>query len=221
MDSQMVLQNILANPSENSHIVQIYQDEKFQLAGITRYLTSGLLNGGAIIFIATRTLRESVISEMDKQNIDIQSAKHTGQIKFFDAKLLLSNLIIDNKINDDAFSEFIGGPIRAARLKYGRVRALSELTDFLWRKEKHDIATRFENLWNELFLTEKFLLLCTYFTHNFEDPAARDNILNCICKHHTHQILPQEDPDASQTRANNNTVLNLFRPPNKGRTRLN
>ncbi len=212
MNNQLATQNILDNPGESSHIVQIYENKESQLAGITRYITSGLLNGEAVIFIATRALREAVISSMNAWNFDIQAAKHAGQIKFFDAELLLSSFMIDDEFDNDAFLKFVGNPIRAARLKYEKVRTLSEMTDFLQKKDQRDMATNVEGLWNDLFKTEKFLLLCTYFAHNFNDPVIHDEVLDRICKHHTHQILPQQDSDTAEA-GTENIVLDLFGSP--------
>ena len=173
-------QDSLTHPDAGNHIVQVYQDETFLVATVTHFIMAGLRNGEAIIVIATRSHREAVISALEAQGIYTTSAKNQGQIRFFDAELVLSTFMVGNMPEWEAFEKFLGSIIQDANLKYNAVRAYGEMVNVLWEKDRLDAAVRLEEFWNRLTEIKDFSLLCTYFLDPLS-PDAYDGSLERIC----------------------------------------
>ena len=187
MNTNQAWQDVLTNPAAGSHIVQVCQNKALQVEVITRYVKEGLLNDEAVIIIATSALRKAVRAKMDALGLDVHTFKSQGQIKFFDAEFLLSGFLIDGVLEEQAFQEFVGIPIQAAQLKFGKVRAFGEMVDVLWKNDQQDLAIELEGWWSELCDKNELMLLCTYLLDSL-DPNSYDNSLERICKCHTHSL---------------------------------
>lgn len=207
MNTNQAWQDVLTNPTAGSHIVQVCQNKALQVEVVTRYIKEGLLNGEAVIIIAKPALRKAVIAKMDALDLDVHFFKSQGQIKFFDAELLLSGFLIDGVLEEQAFQEFIGLPIQAAQLKFGKVRAFGEMMNVLWKKGQYDTAMQLEDFWNDLSKKLEFSLLCSYSLDNL-DPNAYDDSLELICKCHKH-LVPVEEGDLSEPAADE-AMLDVF-----------
>ena len=193
--------------SVGNHIVQVCQNETSQAEAVTHYIKEGLLNDEAVIVFARPALRQAVISKMDGLGLDVQNFKSQGQIKFFDAEFLLSSFLIEGELEEPAFQEFIGLPIQAAQLKFGKVRAFGEMVDVLWKEGQHDTAIQLEDLWNNLSKKQEFSLLCTYSLDSL-NPNAYDDSLERICNRHTH-LIPVENGDLSEPTVDS-AMLDIF-----------
>ena len=191
-----------------NHIVQVCQNDTSQVAAVTHYIQEGLLNNEAVIVFARPALRQAVISKMDGLGLDVQTFKSQGQIKFFDAEFLLLSFLIEGELEDSAFQEFIGLPIQAAQLKFGKVRAFGEMVNVLWKKGQYDTAMQLEDFWNDLSKKLEFSLLCSYSLDNL-DPNAYDDSLELICKCHKH-LVPVEESDLSESTADDGAMLDVF-----------
>ncbi len=207
MNTNQAWQDVLTNPAAGSHIVQVCQNKALQVEVITRYVKEGLLNDEAVIIIATSALRKAVIAKMDALGLDVHTFKSQSQIKFFDAEFLLSGFLIDGVLEEQAFQEFIGIPIQAAQLKFGKVRAFGEMVDVLWKEGQHDTAIQLEDLWNNLSKKQEFSLLCTYSLDSL-NPNAYDDSLERICNRHTH-LIPLENSDLSAPTVDS-AMLDIF-----------
>ena len=108
-----------------------------------------LLKKEAVIVIATPILRKAVISEIEKLGLNFQEYKSKGQFKFFDAAFLLSNLLIDGKIDLLYIQRNFAPPIENLKLKFGAVHIIDEMVDVLWRHEEKFIAANLRKLWKE------------------------------------------------------------------------
>ena len=193
--------------SAGNHIVQVCQNETSEAEAVTHYIKEGLLNDEAVIVFARPALRQAVISKMDGLGLDVQTFKSQSQIKFFDAEFLLSSFLIEGELEEPAFQEFIGLPIQAAQLKFGKVRAFGEMVNVLWKKGQYDTAMQLEDFWNDLSKKLEFSLLCSYSLDSLY-PNAYDDSLELICKCHKH-LVPVEEGDLSEPAADE-AMLDLF-----------
>ena len=170
-----------------SHYVQICLDKASQVEILTRYIMDGLSNDEAVIAIAKTALRKAVMSNLYTLGFDMQTLKNRDQVRFFDAEFLLSDLLLDGVLEEQAFQVFVVSPVQAAKLKYRKVRAFGEMVDILWQNGQHNSAIQLEELWNNLCKEEDLKLLCTYFLTSL-DESSYDYSLEHICKYHSHLI---------------------------------
>ena len=177
----------VAIPSHN-HIVQVCQNVTSQAEILTRYIKEGLLNNEGIIVIARPSLRKTVLSKLDALGFDNQTVKNQGQVRFFDAEFLLSSILIDGTIEEQAFRNLIGIPVQVAQSKFGKVRAFGEMVDILWQRNLQDMAIQLEDLWEDLCTNQGLRFLCTYLLDNL-DPNDYDSALEKIYKHHKY-LMP-------------------------------
>lgn len=181
------LETISFQSAAVDHIVQICNNEASQAEILTHYIQKGLLNDEAVIVIARASLRKNVISKLDTLGLNVHALKNKDQVKFFDAEFLLSDLLLDGVIEEQAFQRFVALPVQAVKSKYGKVRAFGEMVDVLWQNGQHDSALRLEDLWNDLCKKEELQLLCTYLLTSL-DPDSYDQSLEHICECHTHLV---------------------------------
>ncbi len=196
MDENLTRRDTLANPVPGSHLVKICRNELLQAEAIADFIQGGLLRDELVIIIARTSLRNAIVSKLSAMGLNVQDFKDQGQIKFFDAEFLLSSIVTDGLLEDQAFQEFVVKPVQAARLKYGKIRAFGEMVDILWKRGQHDIALQLEELWDDLAKKHEFALFCIYLLSSF-DSSDYDACLEHICKAHTH-LLPVENEDSSE-----------------------
>lgn len=196
----------LANPV-GSHIVQVCPNKTSQAEAVAHYIKDGLLNDEAVVVFAGAVLRKAVISKMDALGFDVQTFKNKHQILFFDAEFLLSAFLVDGVLEEQAFQEHIGIPIRTAQLQFGKVRAFGGMMDVLWKNGQYDTAMQLEDFWNDLSQKQEFSLLCSYSLDSL-DTNAYDESLEWICKCHKH-LTPVKNYDLSETAADE-TMLDVF-----------
>ncbi len=164
------------------HIIRICPNIMRQAEILTSYINEGLLNNEGVIVVARPSLRKIVLSKLDGLGFDSQAIRNQGQVKFFDAEFLLTNILIDGVIEEQPFLNLIGIPVEDAQSKFGKVRAFGEMVDILWQRDHHDMAMQLEDLWEDLCAKQNLQFLCTYLLDNF-DPYNYDSALEKIYKH--------------------------------------
>lgn len=173
--------------SVGNHKVQVCYNDISQEEAVIRYIHEGLLNGEAVIVLARPTLRKAIMSKIDLLDWDVRTMRSIGQIKFFDAELLLSSLEIDGVLEEQAFQECIVTWLQTSQSKFGKVRVFSGLVDTLWKDEHSATAMELEALWTGLAQTQEFSLLCSYSLGGL-DAIIFEESLERICEYHNHLI---------------------------------
>lgn len=187
MNTDSSSNNVFSLHETGNHIVQVCQNQTSQAEILAQYVKEGLANGEGVVIIARPALRKAFISQMNALDLDLHTLKSQGQIKFFDAEFLLSGLLIDGKLDNQAFQQLVATPALDTQLKFGKVRAFGEMVDVLWKNAQPDLAIELEGLWNGLCNKHEIMLLCTYLLDSL-DPNTYDNSLERICKCHTHSF---------------------------------
>ena len=176
----------------SNQFVQICQNETLRAEAIARYIQEGILNGEGVMVIAEMALRKNVISEMEILGLDAQALKNQGQLKFFDAKFLLSSFLIDGELKEEAFEEVIGDPIDNLQLEHGKVRVVGEMMNILLKQKQYDAAKLLVKLGKNLSERQEYSHLCIYSCEGLE-PHAYEEVLERICNFHSH-LTPTKDP---------------------------
>ncbi|MEO6146909.1 MAG: MEDS domain-containing protein, partial [Sulfuriferula sp.] len=162
MQTNKSWRTLLAQPEVGNHIVQICQNDIFLVEAVTHYVCTGLRNGETAIVITTPARRKAMIASLELSGDDILERKNQGQIRFFDAEILLSTFMIDGMPEWELFEKHLGQIIQAIQLNHKKIRAYGDMVNILWQNKQHEAAIELEKFWNDLSKQLDFSLLCTY-----------------------------------------------------------
>ena len=175
----------------HQHAVQFYGNEAALFTTVAGFLSEGLVAGQPAVVIATESHTESILEHLTARFIDVERAKHIGDLIILDADNTLATFMQDDRPDAACFKRHVGDVI--AQALGGRVRtpvrAYGEMVDVLWKQEKAEAAIKLEILWNELATTHAFSLLCGYSMGNFYKQTQQ---YDAICAQHTHVIKTDE-----------------------------
>lgn len=171
------------------HAVQFYQHEESLFSTVGAFLSEGLIAGQPVVLIATVPHTEAILEHLNACFIDVERAKHIGDLIVLDADNTLATFMRDDEPDPVCFKRHVGDVL--AQALGGRVRTpvrvYGEMVDVLWKQDKPEAAIKLEILWNELAGTHAFSLLCGYAMGNFYKQTRR---FDAVCAQHTHVIKP-------------------------------
>lgn len=169
------------------HAVQFYGSDQSLCTTVGGFIGEGLVAGQPAILIATPVHTAAILDELKRRLIDVDHAKHIGDLVCLDAEEALATFMASDMPDTNAFHKNMGDAI--AQALGGRVRtpvrAYGEMVDVLWKKGRAEAAIRLEVLWNDLAATHAFQLLCGYSMGNFYKQAE---YFEQVCQQHTHVV---------------------------------
>ena len=167
------------------HAVHFYGDEIELSKVIGTFLSEGLVAGQPAIVIATPPHTAAILDALTTHLIDVERARHGGDLVVLDAEETLGTFILDGVPQQKLFQRVIGDQIEQSLRGRARtpVRAYGEMVDVLWKRGQTDAAIRLEVLWNELAAAHPFSLLCGYAIGNFYKQTSK---IQDVCHQHTH-----------------------------------
>jgi len=175
----------------HQHAVQFYGNDDALFTTVAGFLSEGLVAGQPAVVIATESHTRSILEHLQARFIDVDRAKHIGDLILLDADNTLATFMKDDEPEPACFKRHVGDVI--AQALGGRVRtpvrAYGEMVDVLWKQEKAEAAIKLEILWNELATTHAFSLLCGYSMGNFYKQTRQ---YEAVCAQHTHVIKLDE-----------------------------
>lgn len=179
------------------HVVHFYRDDA-QLTGTIGAHIAGALGAGVVmVAIASCGHLEALEGELTAAGIDLGAALRSRRLILLDARAMLAKLLVDGRVDRDAFEREVGTVIRAAREGGSPVAAYGEMVDLLWQAGDLGSAIELEHFWNELIAELQFSLLCAYRS---EAVAAPEHALREIC--HVHSAVSREfSPERDAPRA--------------------
>ena len=185
----------LSPPGGSSgHSVQFYQDDKFLLEAVSRFIGTALVTGDPAVVIATREHRAGIDHLLKERGVDPAKAAQQGRYVSVDAETTLSSFMKNGAIDPALTKKTVGGLLAKARSgggkAGGRVAVFGEMVNILWATGQRDNALQLEQLWNELAHEQTFSLLCAYPIAGFSNPRHTENFLK-ICREHS-AVLPSE-----------------------------
>jgi KaiC/GvpD/RAD55 family RecA-like ATPase len=176
---------------QHQHAVQFYGDEGALFTTVAGFLSEGLVAGQPAVLIATESHTTAILEHLSARFIDVERAKHIGDLIVLDADNTLATFMKDDEPDSTCFKHHVGDVI--AQALGGRVRtpvrAYGEMVDVLWKQDKPEAAIKLEILWNELATTHLFSLLCGYSMGNFYKQTQQ---FEAVCAQHTHVFKAEE-----------------------------
>ncbi|HXF14496.1 MAG TPA: MEDS domain-containing protein [Terriglobales bacterium] len=183
-------------PASNrpEHVVQFYQDDKFLIDVVSRFVGSALAAGDATVLIATAAHREGVEQVLRKRGLEIGPAARQGRFVAVDATETLSQFMIDGLPDEERFRSVVGAILAQAAASVSgerRIAAFGEMVNILWATGNYEAALRLEQLWNRIAKEKSFSLLCAYPITGFDSAKHTEAFLN-ICGEHG-AVFPSEN----------------------------
>jgi PAS domain S-box-containing protein len=183
-------------PASNrpEHVVQFYQDDKFLIDVVSRFVGSALAAGDATVLIATAAHREGVEQVLRKRGLEIGPAARQGRFVAVDATETLSQFMVDGLPDEERFRKVVGAILAQAAASVSgerRIAAFGEMVNILWATGNYEAALRLEQLWNRIAKEKSFSLLCAYPITGFDSAKHTEAFLN-ICGEHG-AVFPSEN----------------------------
>ncbi len=167
------------------HHVQFYDTEKTLSEAVAEFIESGVKTGQPLVAIVTPSHRDAISHVLTDHGFDVEGLVAAGQLRWLDARTLLSFFMKGTTPDEDLFKECLGNLIVEARAgrEHLAIRAFGEMVDLLCRDGNHDGAIRLEELWNDLGKSYGFFLMCAYAVNNFYREAHWRHYQE-ICRQH-------------------------------------
>jgi hypothetical protein len=178
--------DLLVEPSQSEHLVQLYQDERSLIEAVALYAGVGLGRGEAVILVATPAHLEAVRRRLTDQGFDADELEQWRQLTVVDAAKLLSSFLVKGLPDAARFKAAVGRLIEDARGAggYSRVRAYGEMVNLIWREDLL-ATTRLEELWNDVIEAHRITLFCAYCVDGSDDARRFPPKLRAL---HSHMI---------------------------------
>ncbi len=165
------------------HDVRFFADDRHLCSAVVDFLATGLQAGHGAVVIATAERSRAFSEQLSAVDIDVAVACRRGQLRFLEARTILSEFMVGGmpdaelfskclkRVLEDLFAEHPGVPVRA----YG------EMVDVLRQAGNLDAAQRLEEMWNELHASHSFTLFCGYRVNasGVQNICAAHSLVRC------------------------------------------
>jgi hypothetical protein len=184
---------LLADPGEDGHIVQLYQDDDFYGEAISHFAAEGLVRGESIILVATKPHWENISARLHGKGFDTAALFRQGQLTLLDAEATLPKFMVHNTPDGSIFKPLAKDTIERARAggKYPRVRWWGEMVNVLYVNGNPSGSNRLEQFFDEVAHEERIAIFCSFLMDKF-DPAIYDEAFGHVCGTHSH-VIPCDD----------------------------
>jgi DNA-binding NarL/FixJ family response regulator len=153
-----------------SHEVQFYPDDESFVDGFTGYIKAALLNGNAVIVVATESHQKSLLQSLQDHGASIATAIEQGRCLSLDVADTLSTFMVNDLPDPMRFFKVVGGLIATAQATAGRpsrVTICGECASILWAEGNADGAIQVEQLCNQLTKRYPMDILCGFSLTSF------------------------------------------------------
>jgi len=153
------------------HEVQFYSDDESFLDGFTRYIEVALLNGNAVIMVATESHQERLLQRLQDHGVMIADAIKQGRCLPLDVADTLSTFMVNDLPDPTRFFKVVGELITTAQATAGRpsrVTICGECASILWAEGNADAAIQVEQLCNQLTKRYQMDILCGFSLSSFD-----------------------------------------------------
>jgi hypothetical protein len=184
---------LLADPGEDGHIVQLYQDDDFYGEAISHFTAEGLVRGESIILVATKPNWENISGRLRSKGFEIEELFRRGQLTLLDAESTLPKFMRGNLPDGDIFKPLARQTIARARAggKFPKVRWWGEMVNVLYVDGNPNGSNRLEQFFDEVAHEQKIPIFCSFLMDKF-DPKIYDEAFGHVCSTHSH-VLPVDD----------------------------
>jgi len=184
---------LLAEPGEDGHIVQLYQDDGFFGEAVSHFAAEGLLRGESVVLVATQPHWANVSARLRAKGFDTEQLFRQGQLIRLDADATLPTLMAGQLPDETRFKPLARETIAKARAggKYRRVRWWGEMVYLLYASGNTRASTRMDELIGEIAHEERVPVFCSFLMDKL-DPAIYDEAFPAVCRTHSH-VVPADD----------------------------
>jgi hypothetical protein len=154
------------------HVVQFYGQDEELADRVADYLLGALQDEGVAVVIATAAHRRAFEGRLTQAGVDLAAAVRSGTYLALDADDTVDALMADGRLDGEAFDRVVGGLIRRAEQRAGKVRgqkaerrpvrAYGEMVAVLWNAGLVNAAVELEEWWDALGQRHSFSLFCSY-----------------------------------------------------------
>lgn len=184
---------LLAEPGEDAHIVQLYQDDDFYGEAVSHFAAEGLLRGESVVLVATGRHWANISARLHGKGFDTEQLIRQGQLTRLDAEATLPALMAGSLPDEARFKPLARETIAKARAggKYPQVRWWGEMVYLLYASGNMRASTRMDELIGEIAQEERVPLFCSFLMDKL-DPAIYDDAFPAVCRTHSH-VIPADD----------------------------
>jgi hypothetical protein len=184
---------LLAEPGEDGHIVQLYQDETFYAEAVSHFAAEGIVRGESIILVATLPHWENISRRLAGKGLDTAELFRLGQLTLLDADDTLPKFMVGNDPDGSLFKPLARQTIAKARAggTYPRVRWWGEMVNILYVDGNLHGSNRLEEFFDEVGHEESVPVFCSFLMDKF-DPRIYDEAFGNVCGTHSH-VIPADD----------------------------
>ena len=185
--------DLLADPGETGHIVQLYQDDDFYGEAISHFAAEGIARGDSIILVATKPHWEIISRRLEARGLEVARLFREGQLTLLDADDTLPKFMAGNDPDGSIFKPLARQTIARARAggKFPRVRWWGEMVNVLYVNGNPRGSNRLEEFFDEVAHQESISIFCSFLMDKF-DPKIYDEAFGNVCRTHSH-VIPTDD----------------------------
>jgi anti-sigma regulatory factor (Ser/Thr protein kinase) len=183
--------------ANGDHVVQFYDGDDDLVGIVGGYLAGSVLDGDAIVVVATHAHREALQAALVAAGIDVEAAEDSGQLRVLDAAETLGLFMVDGLPDPHSFFEIIGGLVAVAGLSGRPVRVYGEMVAALWDSGNIAGAIELETLWNGLAAQVPFSLFCAYPVHLMLGADVAD-AFEQVCHLHSDLVVIAPTPAGAE-----------------------
>jgi hypothetical protein len=185
--------SLLANPGEDGHIVQLYQDDDFYGEAISHFAAEGLDRGESIILVATKPHWKNISGRLHAKGFDTEALFRDGQLTLLDADATLPKFMVGDLPDGNIFKPLAKQTIAKARAggKFPRVRWWGEMVNVLYVDGNRRGSHRLEEFFDEVAHEESIAIFCSFLMDKF-DPKIYEEAFGNVCRTHSH-VIPCDD----------------------------
>ncbi len=176
--------------SEFEHFVQFCETDAYLVQSVSKFISTGLMEGDATIIVATQAHREGIEESLQAEGLTLAAARARGKYMALDAATTLPQIMVGDAIDPVRFNKVIGALIKQAAKGSRNVRVFGELVALLWAEGNRAAAIQLEDLWNDLSCRHSFSLFCAYPMRGFDGEAYGVEFAE-ICRQHA-RVIPGE-----------------------------
>jgi len=169
------------------HEALFYSSDSALLAGFARFISSALKSHHAVIVLATRSHRESLVQGLAGEGFDVDGAIQRGMYISLDAAEMLSTIMVNSSPDRLRFFEGLCGLIesiaKAAKTEHPHVAICGECVGILWAEGNVNAAIQLEEVGNDLAQSYDVEIMCAYPLSSFHQEHAE--AYERICAEHT------------------------------------
>ena len=174
--------------SVRKHEVQFHPDDASFVAGFTRFIETALLEGKAVIVIATPSHQKGLLQKLREDGVNIAAAIQQGRYIPSDVAETLATFMVNGRLDPVLFQKVTGDLIAsAAKVVKGNtslIAACGECAPTLLKQGRVDAAIHLEHLWDEVSKACGIDILCGYDVKDFQS-EQENHVRDRVCAEHS------------------------------------